>query len=155
MIGANDAISWSEAFNAKWSDIYRGGNLSWEAVTEEQKPLVDTAEADWVKPEQIYLFEPQTFSDWPGDTEARGASTSRLAWRGTVFPGMGSSQASPAFCLSSKIPGLLSRGEPSKVLLSHKYLSCHSHVQQSVRSFRHAREGVVQRSLFEKLPGLH
>jgi len=46
--GANDAISWSETFNAKWSDIYRGGNLSWEAVTEEQKPLVDTAEADWV-----------------------------------------------------------------------------------------------------------
>ena len=55
MIGANDAISWSEAFNAKWSDIYRGGNLSWEAVTEEQKPLVDTAEADWVKPDQISL----------------------------------------------------------------------------------------------------
>ena len=49
MVGANDAISWSETFNAKWSDIYRGGNLSWEAVTEEQKPLVDTAEADWVK----------------------------------------------------------------------------------------------------------
>ena len=48
-IGANDAISWSETFTAKWSDIYRGGNLSWEAVTEEQKPVVDTAEADWVR----------------------------------------------------------------------------------------------------------
>ena len=29
--------------------IFTGGNLSWEAVTEEQKPLVDTIEADWVK----------------------------------------------------------------------------------------------------------
>ena len=26
--GANDAISWSEHFTAKWSDIYRGGDLS-------------------------------------------------------------------------------------------------------------------------------
>ena len=105
MIGANDAISWSEAFNAKWSDIYRGGNLSWEAVTEEQKPLVDTAEADWVKPEQISsLPAPHTIIDCPGYTEARGACPSRLAWGGTVFPGMGSSQASPALCLSSKIP---------------------------------------------------
>ena len=54
-IGANDAISWSETFTAKWSDIYRGGNLSWEAVTEEQKPVVDTAEADWVRQKQISL----------------------------------------------------------------------------------------------------
>ena len=29
--------------------IITGGNLSWEAVTEEQKPLVDTVEADWVR----------------------------------------------------------------------------------------------------------
>ena len=27
--------------------VITGGNLSWEAVTEEQKPLVDTVEADW------------------------------------------------------------------------------------------------------------
>ena len=54
--GANDAISWSESFTAKWSDIYRGGNLSWEAVTEEQKPVVDTAEADWVNKGR-FLFE--------------------------------------------------------------------------------------------------
>jgi len=45
--GKDDDISWTEKFHAD-NEAYKGERLSWEAVSEEEKPLIDTLEADWV-----------------------------------------------------------------------------------------------------------
>jgi len=46
--GGDDNISWSEIFHAGGKDIYRGNGNSWESVSKDKKPLVDTFEGAWV-----------------------------------------------------------------------------------------------------------